>query len=63
MYVCMYVCLLKNFEANSLYMSRGKDVFVFALHALSIMFAMPCDHHRQQLPVISIRCCFDFTTD
>jgi hypothetical protein len=27
------------------------------------MFAMLCDHHRQRLPVISIRCCFDFTTD
>ena len=27
------------------YLSRGKDVFVVALHALSIMFAMLCDHH------------------
>jgi GTP cyclohydrolase I len=27
------------------YLSCGKDVFVVALHALSIMFAMLCDHH------------------
>ena len=27
------------------YLFRGKDVFVVALHALSIMFAMLYDHH------------------
>ena len=43
------------------YLSRGKDVFVVALHALSIMFAMICDHHLTTIAVIC--CCFDFTTD
>ena len=43
------------------YLCRGKDVFVVALHAPSIMFAMLCDHHLTTMPVIC--CCFDFTTD
>jgi hypothetical protein len=31
--------------ASDLLLSRGKDVFVVALHALSSMFAMLCDHY------------------